>query len=233
MATIQQYPLKTPTLNDTLVGTKLPSTATGSPTTSNFSLAAITTLVNSTSTIPINDVGIWFQTTLANTDSPRTDDWFEFNNVFYASFQANFENLVLEAGSTYKLIIERWKKGDNGVLGRSGARSSSFKRQDIASLDSAEAPYNQRPVEIEITSLSQDFDFRPDLYYSNATSPEKKFPRPSGYSKQTAGRNSSRQHFVFRISKEALGVTEVSQVLAKAILIGDTSESNKIVWKFW
>ena len=47
MATIQQYPLNNPALNDTLVGTKLPLIATGDPITSNFSVSSIAALANS------------------------------------------------------------------------------------------------------------------------------------------------------------------------------------------
>ena len=65
MATIQQYPLKTPTLNDTLVGTKLPSTATGSSTTSNFSVGDIIALAASADPAPEAFVNMKFTLTPA------------------------------------------------------------------------------------------------------------------------------------------------------------------------
>ena len=46
MASIQQYPLKTVTIADTIIGTKLPTTATGKPTTATFNVGDIVTLAS-------------------------------------------------------------------------------------------------------------------------------------------------------------------------------------------
>ena len=146
-------------------------------------------------TVLFNNVGMRIKTGTTSDatytmTSPRTDGWFSTNTVKYTKFNATFENLILEEGSTYKLILERWKKGNGNAYNRSSTRSSSFKKQSLVST-SAAAPYNDRPIEIAITSLTgQLFDFRPDLYYSASTH----FPRPSGYGKPSALRNSSVQH---------------------------------------
>lgn len=175
----------------------------------------------------VNDVGIWFQTGNTSTSgitSPRTDGWFATNTVRYTTFQANFENLVLEAGFTYKLIMERYIKGgaENVPQNRSANKTTSFKRQNQI-FGSANPPYDSRPVEIEITSLSQNFDFRSDLYFSASTGGTNYgFPRPAGFTKPTDQRNTTRQFVAFRISKtnDASSVTETSQVLAKGQILG-------------
>jgi hypothetical protein len=181
----------------------------------------------------VNDVGIWFQTGTTSTSgitSPRTDGWFATNPVKYTTFQANFENLVLEAGFTYKLIMERYKKGGAEIIPdyRSANRSTGFKRQKKGEGSFAGSPYELRPVEIEITSLSQNFDFRSDLYFS--ASSNGKFPRPAGFSAPSGGqRNTSRQFVAFRISKtnDASSVTETSQVLAKGQILGSITATNE------
>jgi hypothetical protein len=179
----------------------------------------------------INQTDIWFQFPgTAGTTSGRSDGWFSGKTLKYTNFQANFDNLTLESGSTYKLILERFKKGQGDSYERSSARKSGYKRQLTGTGSYAGTPYNARPVEIAITSLSQNFDFRPDLYYSASTVGG--FPRPSGFSAPSSARVSSRQYFTFRISKTTSGVTEVSNVLAKLQLVGDNANNQyRITWK--
>jgi len=179
----------------------------------------------------INQTDIWFQFPgTAGTTSGRSDGWFSGKTLKYTNFQANFDNLTLESGSTYKLILERFKKGQGDSYGRSSTRKSGYKRQLTGTGSYAGTPYNARPVEIAITSLSQNFDFRPDLYYSASTIGG--FPRPSGFSAPSSARVSSRQYFTFRISKTTSGVTEVSNVLAKLQLVGDNANNQyRITWK--
>ena len=182
----------------------------------------------------VNDVGIWFQTGTTSTSgitSPRTDGWFATNLVKYTAFQANFENLVLEAGFTYKLIMERYIKGGAEIIPdyRSANKTTGFKRQKKGSGSFATAPYDSRPVEIEITSLSQNFDFRSDLYFSASTGGTKYgFPRPAGFTAPSNQRQTSRQFVAFRISKthDASSVTETSQVLAKGQILGSITATN-------
>lgn len=193
----------------------------------------------------VNDVGIWFQTRVTSDNgvsSPRTDGWFATNTPRYNLFQANFENLVLEAGFTYKLIMERYVRGgtESVPANRSANKTTGFKRQKKGSGSFAASPYDQRPVEIEITSLSQNFDFRPDLYFSSSlTANQYPFPRPAGFTKQTNQHQTSRQFVAFRISKtnNASSVTETSQVLAKGQILGSKTllpdgGDPTISWKF-
>ena len=193
----------------------------------------------------INDVGIWFQTGTTSTSgivSPRTDGWFATNTVKYTPFQANFENLVLTSGFTYKLIMERYIKGGTETIpeNRSANKTTSFKRQKKGAGSFATSPYDSRPVEIEITSLSQNFDFRSDLYFSASTVARPyPFPRPAGFTQPSNPRQTSRQFVAFRISKtnDASSVTETSQVLAKGQILGSITELNQlgdptINWKF-
>ena len=193
----------------------------------------------------VNDVGIWFQTRVTTDNgvsSPRTDGWFATNTPKYNLFQANFENLVLEAGFTYKLIMERYIKGSAETIpeNRSANKTTSFKRQKKGSGSFAASPYDSRPVEIEITSLSQNFDFRSDLYFSASTIARPyPFPRPAGFTQPSNPRQTSRQFVAFRISKtnDASSVTETSQVLAKGQILGSITELNQlgdptINWKF-
>jgi len=193
----------------------------------------------------VNDVGIWFQTRVTSDNgvsSPRTDGWFALNPVRYNLFQANFENLVLEAGFTYKLIMERYLKGstENVPQNRSANKTTGFKRQKKGIGSFAASPYDQRPVEIEITSLSQNFDFRPDLYFSSSLIANSyPFPRPAGFTKPTNQNQTSRQFVAFRISKtnNASSVTETSQVLAKGQILGSKTlladgGDPTISWKF-
>ena len=189
----------------------------------------------------VNDVGIWFQTGTTSTSgitSPRTDGWFATNPVRYTTFQANFENLVLEAGFTYKLIMERYIKGSAETIpeNRSANKTTSFKRQKKGSGSFAASPYDSRPVEIEITSLSQNFDFRSDLYFSASTglNSNYSFPRPAGFTQPSNPRQTSRQFVAFRISKtnDASSVTETSQVLAKGQILASITDLPTISWKF-
>jgi hypothetical protein len=177
-------------------------------------------------------VGIRIQTgTAGDTRFGRTTDRTDGSfptDLKYTIFQAYFENLVLEQGSTYKLIMERWKKGGKR-FGNPTAdyRYTGFKRQANTA---REFPYTQRPVEIEITSTTgQFFDFRPDLYFSAAgiAGTSRGFPRPSGFKKRgSTDPWSSIQYVAFRISKTTNGVTEVSPILKKLKLKGDRSSGD-------
>jgi len=223
MAIINSYTTVTPKSNDLVL--IVDTSVEGNPTK--------TATVGSLQGTPDNNqvffdtVGITIQTGTAQDTrfgrvTDRTDGSFP-TNLRYAIFKADFENLVLEQGSTYKLIMERWKKGgDRYGTTPTDYRYTGFKRQ--AGSEGVDAPYSQRPLEIEITSTTgQFFDFRPDLYFSAADSAgtKKGFPRPSGFNvrgNQTP--LSSIQYVAFRISKTTNGVTEVSPVLKKLKLKG-------------
>jgi hypothetical protein len=164
----------------------------------------------------IDNVSVRFQTSIdERLDSPRTDGWFANNNLKYQKLQCNFSNLVLQSGFTYKLVIERYKKSKK--LGNEG-RYGGYRKTNIAA--GINGVFASRPAELEITSLSQWFDFRNDLYYSSSYNYP--FPRPSGFGKPSYQRNSSTQFFAFRISKtnDSSGVVELSKVIGTAKLIG-------------
>ena len=222
MAIINSYTTVTPKSNDLVL--IVDTSVEGNPTK--------TATVGSLQGTPDNNqvffdtVGITIQTGTAQDTrfgriTDRTDGSFP-TNLRYTIFQADFENLVLEQGSTYKLIMERWKKGgDRYGTTPTDYRYTGFKRQAVNGVD---APYNQRQIEIEITSTTgQFFDFRPDLYFSAAGSAGtiKGFPRPSGFKKRgSITPFTSIQYVAFRISKTTNGVTEVSPVLKKLKLKG-------------
>lgn len=231
MAIINSYPTITPTSSDLVL--IVDTSAEGNPT----KTATVGKLQGTpdNNTVFFDTVGITIQTG-TSTDvrfrrtTDRTDGSFP-TNLIYNIFRADFENLVLEQGSTYKLIMERWKKGGNrfGTV-ETDYRYTGFKRQRSNSDGGAnEPPYDQRPVEIEITSTTgQFFDFRPDLYFSaaGAAGTDKGFPRPSGFNKRgSVTAITSTQYMAFRISKTTNGVTEVSPVLKKLKLKG-TYESS-------
>ena len=239
MAIIYSYPTTIPADSDLVV---IVDTSKPGKSTKTALVKDLRAYVKS-DTVLFNNVGMRMKTgTTANADyavtSPRSDGWFSTNTVKYTKFNATFENLILEEGSTYKLILERWKKGDGDVYKRSSVRTSSFKKQSLLD-NSASLPYSDRPVEIAITSVTgQIFDFRPDLYYSASAVLNSRFPRPSGYSKTTHDRVASTQHMAFRISKTTEGVTQLSSIVAKVKLIGaretgTVGQFNSILWKFY
>jgi hypothetical protein len=222
MAIINSYPTITPKGSDLVL--IVDTSVEGNPTK--------TATVGSLQGTPDNNqvffdtVGITIQTGTQgdgrfSRTTDRTDGFFP-TGLVYTIFKADFENLVLEQGSTYKLIMERWKKGGDRHGGTpTDYRYTGFKRQYISGSDD---PYNERPVEIEITSTTgQFFDFRPDLYFSAAgtVGTRKGFPRPSGFSARGGiTPQTSTQYVAFRISKTTNGVTEVSPVLKKLKLKG-------------
>lgn len=231
MAIIYSYPTTIPADSDlvVIVDTSKPGNSTKT------ALVKDLRAYVKSDTVLFNNVGMRIKTgTTADLTysitSPRTDGWFSTNTVKYTKFNATFENLILEEGSTYKLILERWKKGAGQLYNRSSIKSSSFKKQSLVGT-SASAPFNDRPIEIPITSVTgQLFDFRPDLYYSSSSLHP--FPRPSGYDAHRVNRNSSAQHMAFRISKTTNGVTQVSPVIKKLRLQGTKYPAyNAVVWK--
>ena len=228
MAIINSYPTVTPKSGDLvlIVDTSVEGNPTKTATVGNLQGTP------NNNKVFFDTVGITIQTGAASDSrfgrtTDRTDGSFP-TDLKYTIFQADFENLVLEQGSTYKLIMERWKKGGKRFgTTHTDDRYTGFKRQSSEGVD---APYNQRPVEIEITSTTgQFFDFRPDLYFSAADSAGtmEGFPRPSGFKVRGAATPlTSIQYVAFRISKTTNGVTEVSPVLKKLKLKGSYINNN-------
>ena len=143
-----------------------------------------------------------------------------FTDLKYPLLKVDFENLQLDAGSTYKLIIERFKRQK-----KTNVRyvNSGYKRQASSS---AQTPYSGRVIEIPITATSgQLFDFKLDLYYPCAGTLAKNnesFPQVAGSKNYTTLISSSKQYVAFRISKTTDGVTKTSPVLQELILKGKT-----------
>ena len=228
MATINSYPTVKPKSDDLvlIVDTSVEGNPTKTATVGNLQGTP------DNNKVFFDTVGVTIQTGPSSDSrfrrtTDRTDGSFP-TDLVYTIFKADFENLVLEQGSTYKLIMERWKKGGErfGTV-PADIRYTGFKRQTESG---SEFPYSQRPVEIEITSTTgQFFDFRPDLYFSaaGAAGTDKGFPRPSGFNKRGSVQAlTSIQYVAFRISKTTNGVTEVSPVLKKLKLKGSYIDSN-------
>lgn len=217
MPILTSYPSVTPEGQDLVL---LVDKSSGSNATKTATVDGIISLAESAEAL--GHVGMVF--TPGNSTNPlltktttRTDGSFP-TTLKYSKLQVSFENLTLDAGSTYKLIIERWKKGKN-----KGAKKqkAGFKRQDPASV--ADTVYADRPSEIAITATKdQIFDFRPDLYYS-AASGSGGFPRPAGFTAPGDSRKSSVQYLAFRISKTTGSTTLVSPIIGKLKLIGNKS----------
>jgi len=177
----------------------------------------------------LNKTGIWFQTPgKANTNSPRNDGFYSNKTIKYTTFQANFTNLSLLSGSTYYLVISRFKKGQGDAYDRTSQRASGYKI--MTNVNNMDQPYRARPLKIQITSSSQNFDFRPDLYFSAGV---RGFPRPSGYNAPSSNRVTSKQNFAFRIEKVTSGTTVLSDVLARLQLQGDKSNSSSTLIASW
>lgn len=190
---------------------------------------------NFTAKKDLENASVWFNVPgIASTLSPRNDGYWSSSsrNIRYTTFQANFDNLTLESGYTYYLVISRYKKGGPDSS-RSSARTSNYKIPTAGHATSA--PYNARPTKLQITSLVQNFDFRPDLYYTGTS--DYPFPRPSGYKANAAfTANTSRQNFAFRIQRinNTTNAVELSKIVGRLGLLGDRSggvNPARVQWK--
>jgi len=233
MAKIISYPSVEAVKGDLVLGTKQAVTGNETNPTKNFTVQSVVDAGLTSDALLFKDVGLTFTTgedykALTN----RTDGSFPAN-CKYEKLKIDFSNLTLEPGYTYKLVIERWKKGS---LRNSNPPSNSYKRTGYRALGKSSngmnPPFSQRPGEITIASTTgQVFDFRPDLYYSSGTG-NKGFPKLSGQGKQSWSRKTSTQFFQFRISRtNASGNTVLSPALAQLKLIGFSHGGvNRITW---
>ena len=167
----------------------------------------------------INDVSLKFKWNTKDTNykvlSTRTGT--NYSGLYYSKLYITFENLVLENGSTYGLLIERFKprKTATNATAQVVDVPSSFKRM---SNNGVVAPFDQRVFELPITTTTgQFFDFKFDLYYANNSSG---FPFPSGFSGKTGSASISTQFLAFRIVKRTDGVEQISSIVAKLRMIG-------------
>ena len=223
MAGINSYPLNQPNLADTLVGTKLPTVSTGDPITSTFSVQSIVSLVGDT------NIGLNFQ--WSNQDPLyKVVSTHIGTNGAYSKLRVDFDNLVLENGSTYKLLIERNKRPgrrNNIPSYRNGGYKTPSTTQTLP------APYTSRLSEIAITAISgQIFDFKFDLFF-RALNVTQGFPTPAGYSTKAqtnpvTGNIVKILPIAFRIQKTTRGVITTSAILGELSLVGILSNSGGI-----
>ena len=214
MARISTYTLDQPTLADTVMGTKMPTTSTGSMTTRQFTVGSIVGLVN------LANVGLNFKW---NAQDPlyRVDTTHIGAGGTYSKLRVDFENLTLEEGSTYALLIERNKRP--GLRNTSAAgksyRTGGYKAQSL--VEEIEGPYAGRLSEIPITAVTgQLFDFKFDLFFRGPSG----FPTPAGYSlkdqRYTTGNIMKILPIAFRIRKTTNGVSVTSSILGELTLVG-------------
>ena len=220
MADISSYPKATPTASDLLLGTSISSLSLNK--TRNFSVADIAAFGSGTdsNSLMLNNVKI--RPEWSNKISGQFVTSTLFTNLKYPLLKVNFENLQLNVGSTYKLIIERFKRPSSRIdtADVRQYRNAGYKRQKP--FDSV-APYNGRVIEIPITATSgQLFDFKLDLYYPCAQTVvlnDGNFPAVAG-TKNTTNFVKSKQYVAFRISQTTNGVTKTSPVLQELTMLG-------------
>ena len=239
MAIISSYPLAIPSKEDYLIGSKI--TPIPQNPTKNFTVESVVQAGLNPGYLAFNNLSVQFISGMSRdpeftVDSTRTDgNWPA--GVKYTKLGINFNNLVLDAGSTYKLIIDRWKRGKiRKIVPPQNWHQAKFRRQNVTTML---APYDERVTEIEITSTSgQLFDFKTDLYYSSSTSPDLKlnFPQSAGFAPiKDSPVYKTTQYFQFVISKtdNETGDVEYSHPIGIMRLIGVRDNlvgSNSITW---
>ena len=226
MADISSYPKATPTASDLLVGTSINSVSLNK--TRNFSVADVASFGSGTdsNSLMLNDVRM--RSEWSNSIAGQFVTSTLFTNLRYPLLKVNFENLQLNVGSTYKLIIERFKRPSSRTISDTGVieyRDAGYKRQKP--FDSS-APYNDRVIEIPITATSgQLFDFKLDLYYPCAGTVvvnDFAFPKVAG-TRSTFSIVESKQYVAFRISQTTNGVTKTSPVLQELTMLGTLDDN--------
>ena len=141
----------------------------------------------------------------------------------YKPLQIIFNNLVLEPGVTYTLLIDRWRFNErkNGIV----FRESRFYHE-------ADAPANGRQNEIVITSTTQLFDFNQDFYFVAKDSGD--FPNATGQCKRGLGRlgisATLKLGFRIKIDHPTKGVSE-TPILGSIVMICSIGESNAISYR--
>lgn len=228
MARISTYPLKQPIITDTIIGSKMPSTPTGNMVTSQFTVQSIVSLVNA-ATIPISNVGLNFQWSTQDPTYVVASSHIGVSGA-YSKLRVDFDNLILESGSTYKLLIERNKRPShrNSNAGLESWRKGGYKAQSLT--ETLPAPYTDRLSEIAITAVSgQLFDFKFDLFF-RAINGTNGFPTPAGYSTKVqtnpvTGNIVKILPIAFRIQKTTGSEVTTSAILGELSLVGILSNS--------
>ena len=136
-------------------------------------------------------------------------------NLVYSRLGVDFNNLDFEAGSIYKLILERKRKATTRSSGGNNFRKGGYKRSTGYGMN---PPYSNRLSEIIFSEATgAKFDFGWDLFFQQGA----QFPRPSGMATTTGPTPASADiHFALRISKQTGNITEVSPVLTEFTLRG-------------
>jgi hypothetical protein len=133
----------------------------------------------------------------------------------YKPLQIIFNNLVLEPGVTYTLLIDRWRFNElkNNKVAPPVFRESRFYHE-------ADALAQGRQNEIVITSTTQLFDFNQDFYF---TPHPGSFPNATGQCKRGLGPNGGsailKLGFRIKIDHPTKGVSE-TPILGSIVMIG-------------
>lgn len=214
MAEITSYPTATPKSGDYLLGAQVgqPGDNPANPT-KKFTVGSVSGTPDNNGQL-YNTVGLKFKWDTRDGDyqviSARTGT--NYSGLVYSKLYIEFENLELKSGSTYGLLMERFKSRKTTPQNQP---PSSFKRMSNAG---ANAPFNDRVFELPITTTTgQYFDFKFDLYYTDGVHG---FPIPSGFAGKKTGRKFSTQFLAFRIVKRTGSLEEISPIVAKLRMIG-------------
>ena len=218
MAEITSYPTAIPKSGDYLLGAQVgqPGDNPANPT-KKFTVGSIASTPNNNGQL-YNTVNLKFKWNTIDSayrvNSTRTGT--NYSGLYYSKLYIEFENLELEDGSTYGLLMERFKPRKSATeAGITTLRPSGFKRMSNAG---ANAPFDGRVFELPITTTTgQFFDFKFDLYYADSSGG---FPFPSGFSGKTGSTKTSTQFLAFRIVKRTDGVEQISPIVAKLRMIG-------------
>ena len=128
-----------------------------------------------------------------------------------------FENLVLEDGVTYEVVLERFTRGRKRGVENAGYKKSGMKIEQSIYTGT---PYSARPVSLPIiTPGGALYDFKFDYYF------KLQFPQRSGGRLYTSHQpESTKQAIGFRIkTTDSNGVVKLSPTLRKINLTGGLS----------
>ena len=230
MANASSYPLATPKKSDIVLITQTydeteTSPVIGNPTKTS-TIGSIIALANAkTGVDSFNSIDAKFKWS-AQDPEYQVSSTHIGSNGRYSKLGVDFNNLELEEDSTYKLIMERSKRGTKRSA--SSYRKGGYKRNTQLVLP---APYSSRLSEIPITAVSgQKFDFRFDLYFRDVGDESTGFPCPSGAGGKiqkmsatgdgTPDRIIKKQAIAFRVEKTTGGEVETSNLIGELWLVG-------------
>jgi len=216
MARISTYALDTNIKGtDKLIGTDVENNSV----TKNFSVKELTDYISENEAADLDLVGIKLRQSKTQT-YPSQRSWNSSMVVAVPLLYMEFENLTLEPGVTYEVVIERFTKKRKRGASVSGEKPSGMKIEEPVHTS---PPYNVRPVSLPITNAAGDwYDFKFDYYFKPV------FPNLSGYSAIVRGvPNSARLPIGFRIKKTKKGVVTYSHTLRKINLVGGKAADPK------